>query len=322
MTALTVVVCTRNRAATYLPRALASLAAQEPVPGGLEVVVVDNASTDATAEVVARSPFRSLREPRVGLSHARNTGVRAARAPLVAFLDDDAIADPRWGAVIARRFADDPALSALSGPVTGIWEAPRPPWLHPHLDGVLGLRSTDDGRLFGGNAAYRRAALTRVGGFAGGLGRAGDALDQGEDDELAARLREAGLAIAYDPAMRIDHHVPATRLTRPYFLAWARGSGRALARMRVMAGRNPGRSALGAALRALRRAPALVGGTPATRFVARFELTREAALITELARLRRHPPAPREWGASEPDAFAPLADDDVADWDDGPITPP
>src|SRR4051794_40020225 len=91
---LTVVVCTRHRAGP-LEACLASLAAQTLAPGDLEVIVVDNGSTDATSSVAARwlggdLHGRCVRESRVGLSHARNTGVAAATADVVAFLDDDA----------------------------------------------------------------------------------------------------------------------------------------------------------------------------------------------------------------------------------------
>jgi glycosyltransferase involved in cell wall biosynthesis len=99
---VTVVVCTYNRAGP-LREALASLH-QQQAPAGLryEIVVVDNASTDATPAVIAEAthqspvPLRGVREPRAGVACARNRGVREAQGRWVAFFDDDQVADPHW----------------------------------------------------------------------------------------------------------------------------------------------------------------------------------------------------------------------------------
>lgn len=301
--AVTAVICTRNRAARYLPRAVASLLAQGDDAGAFEVLVVDNDSSDPTRRVVddliAAAPptgprLRYAFEPRVGLSHARNRALAEARAPVVAYLDDDAVADPGWVAVIARRFAEDGALAALSGPVLPIWEAEPPAWLPDRLHGALGLRAAvDDGRLFGGNAAYRAATLRALGGFAPELGRRGEALLQGEDDDVAARLAAAGAPVAFEAAMLIRHHVPAARLRRAYLLRWALGSGRSQARIRLASDDTPARrarSAAGALLRgekaALSGVLALLRGDRPGAFGAVFDLAREAGLATELAARR------------------------------------
>src|SRR5215212_5180303 len=113
--AVTVLICTFNRAA-LLARTLESLAAS-PVTSRLpwDVVVVDNNSSDDTAAVVARLqpgypvPLRYLHEPRQGKSRALNTGLASIRAAFVAFTDDDVQVEPGWLEAAIQPMLADPA---------------------------------------------------------------------------------------------------------------------------------------------------------------------------------------------------------------------
>src|SRR5687768_534263 len=116
---VSVVICTHNGAAR-LPAVLSHLAAQQAeVPW--EVVVVDNASTDDTAQVATRhwqaqaAPLRVVSEPQLGLSNARRRGLDAAAYPIVAFVDDDNWLAPDWVATAARLMAQLPDVGALGG---------------------------------------------------------------------------------------------------------------------------------------------------------------------------------------------------------------
>src|SRR3990170_1802357 len=107
---VSVVISTYNRA-SQLSAALDALCAQV---GGVnyEVVVVDNNSTDATAQVAASRSrlhphLRYIFEPRQGLPFARNTGVQATRAEIVAFTDDDVEVGPEWVSTIKRLFDEN-----------------------------------------------------------------------------------------------------------------------------------------------------------------------------------------------------------------------
>lgn len=106
MAQISAIICTHNRD-NYLGAAIDSLLGQD-FPGSFEVVVVDNASTDCTREVVeARSPSPNLKyvyEPVTGLSVARNTGAKAASAEILAYLDDDAVASSQWLRVLEEAF--------------------------------------------------------------------------------------------------------------------------------------------------------------------------------------------------------------------------
>ena len=224
---VTVVICTHQRAA-LLRRALLSIVEQAR-ESGTAILVVDNASSDDTAAVV--SGFDSVgyvREEQLGLCHARNRGWREASTPVVAFLDDDAVAAPGWIAAVRGAFADgDPAVGCVGGPVLPDWEVPAPGWLSPRV--ALGLTIIDwpGGRrhltdlgaewLAGANLACRVAALEAVGGFHPWLGRQGSRLLSSEEVFLQKRLMQCGFACVYEPAMRVHHEVPAARLSHASF---------------------------------------------------------------------------------------------------------
>src|SRR5687767_744377 len=119
---VSVVVPTRGRAA-YLEVTLDSLLAQRTeIPH--EILVVDDGAPDATAEVVAARPavrYVAHGEKR-GLNAARNTGVREARAPLIAFVDDDVLVPPGWLEAVAAGARRHPEAGALGGPIRARFE--------------------------------------------------------------------------------------------------------------------------------------------------------------------------------------------------------
>lgn len=236
--AIVAAVCTWQRY-DMLAEALASLAAQSLPAERFEILVVDN-SPDAVRSAAEARPYahrtnlRWHHEKRPGLSHARNVATAITDAPLVAFLDDDACADPGWlAAMIAAFDALGPQAMVIGGRIRPRWGAARPAWLHDAL--VPALTVVDLGPVrrplrpgewvAGANIAFRREALLAHGGFAVNLGRIGGAASLLSNDEtdLIERIAEAGGIVAYDPAAAVDHFVPPERLTRHWFrrrMAW------------------------------------------------------------------------------------------------------
>ena len=117
MSHLDVVICTHNRSAA-LAQVLDALAAQSPVTHmPWSVLVVDNASSDDTAAVVARHPgdlaLRYVHEPKLGLTHARQRGVAETAGEWIGFVDDDNLLDPGWVAAIVDAIRTFPNTNSL-----------------------------------------------------------------------------------------------------------------------------------------------------------------------------------------------------------------
>jgi glycosyltransferase involved in cell wall biosynthesis len=252
--AISILVCTYNRAAS-LDRTLAAMAALR-VPAGWpsELVIVDNNSTDQTQEVVARHrarfPFPVILgiESRQGKSFALNHGLRLASGSLLALTDDDVVPRSDWLERIAEAF-DGGNANFVFGKVLPNWEREPPAQLltteAQQIWGPLALVDYGDDpedydaasfgkkRLpVGANLAFRRDALLRIGGWRNDLGKVNNSLISGEDHEIFHRLLRAGLFLGrYDPSIAVLHDVPASRLSARYFRRWFFWNGRTIARM-------------------------------------------------------------------------------------------
>jgi GT2 family glycosyltransferase len=229
-TPLSVVVCTHARPG-YLGACLEGLGRQRVPPH--EVIVVDSASPPAAAEEIEALAEAAgstlLRADRPGLSHARNLGLAAATTPWVAYLDDDAVAEPDWTARMADAIALlPPAAAAIGGRILPEWEAPLPDWWPQALRGVLTIVEWDgqgeEGRglpdgvaVYGANMAFRAEALRAIGGFPEELGRVEGRLLSGEEVEVLERLRARAGRVFYDGRITVRHSIQEERL-RPSWL--------------------------------------------------------------------------------------------------------
>lgn len=237
-TELSVIICTWNRDA-MLADTLASW--REVVSGGrrVELVIVDNASTDGTAAVCAAflddapGEARVVHEPQPGLSFARNRGLAESRAEIVAFVDDDVYFDPAWVRSVLDAFATHPGAGAIGGRSVPVFEVPRPRWVHDSMFVYYGSTHSGD-RLramhfpehpFGVNMAFRREVFDRVGGFRTDLGRIGASLLSNEEKDLFQRVHEAGIEVLYVPGAVIHHRVPAERVSKTWLLRRAYWQG-------------------------------------------------------------------------------------------------
>jgi glycosyltransferase involved in cell wall biosynthesis len=245
---VSVVMTTFNRGKLLTGAIRSVLGQPQPSAGTLELIVVDNNSTDDTRQVVegiaAADPrVHYIFEPRQGSSYGRNAGIRAARASIVAFTDDDVRVEPDWTRSIIRAFREHKGAGGVGGRVLPRWPCPPPSWLTREHWPPLALVDYGDTPfvvspehpvcLVTANAAFRRDVFAAVGGFAPRfqLGAHG-ILGSVEDHELQLRLIGAGLSMVYDPRIVVHAEVQPKRLERAYHRRWHEGHGRFHAMMR------------------------------------------------------------------------------------------
>jgi len=189
---LSVIVCAYNEA-TYLAACLHSLLAQSRIPD--EILVINNASTDATRAVAEAIPYvRVVDEPRKGLVVAREAGRQMATGDVLVYVDADCRAPLTWLERIERRFHRDPDLIALSGPyrfydwdwwgrlLIRAYDFTLAPATQLLVKYILRIGTI----FYGGNFAVRADALTRIGGFDTSIEF------HGEDTNIGRRLFAVG----------------------------------------------------------------------------------------------------------------------------------
>jgi GT2 family glycosyltransferase len=239
---VTIVVSTHNRAST-LDRLLTTLLLEQ-LPGDVsyDVILVDNNSTDDTAEIVKPwcrrfgSRLQYIFEPRKGVSYGRNAGVAAAGGDIVAFTDDDNEPAADWVRTIGRLFRDDPELQVCGGKVIPRWNEPVPHWLDRRHWSPLAIIDYGDEPfwtsaqrplcLLTANLAVRRAVFDRIGGFSPVFLRC-------QDHEFLLRLWRSGGRALYTPELVVRAPIDPERLTLKYHRAWHVRHGKFSALMRA-----------------------------------------------------------------------------------------
>lgn len=210
-----------------LERALRSLFAQAGVGDRVsEIVVVDNdpaGSAEGGVESLREAtpwPLVYVHAPRPGVATARNAGLAATRAPLIAFLDDDEAASPGWLAELLKAQAATGA-DAVFGPITGRAPEARD-WLKPYLERFFGREGPDRTGLIdtpygcGNSLMVRATALPGPAPFDVASDQAG-----GEDDALFAALHARGGRFGWAADAWVEEFAPAHRATLGYALARA-----------------------------------------------------------------------------------------------------
>ena len=196
---ISVVVCTYNGARTIRDCLDALELLDYP---DYEVIIVDDGSTDATAAIAREYDCLLIQTENRGLASARNTGLKAARGEIVAYIDDDAYPDPHWLTYLASTFLNTPH-AAVGGPN-----------LPPSKDGSIAecvahapggpvhvlLTDSEAEHIPGCNMAFRKRCLEEIGGFDPQFRAAGD------DVDVCWRLQERGCTLGFSPAAIVWHH--------------------------------------------------------------------------------------------------------------------
>jgi glucosyl-dolichyl phosphate glucuronosyltransferase len=218
--------------------AVASGQAQCPAPHEVILVVDHNPALRSRLAAALDDVTVVENQQARGLSGGKNTGVALATGDIVAFLDDDAVAEPGWLEALARPFAD-PDVLGVGGLTLPAWETGRPHWWPEEFDWVVGCTfvGRDPGvvrNLLGGNASFRRDLFELAGGFPVHIGRSsGKSRPLGcEETEFCIRAsqRRPGGKFVFDPRAVIHHRVPSARERFAYFRSrcYAEGLSKAL----------------------------------------------------------------------------------------------
>ena len=245
MTDISVILCTYDRCES-LTKTLESLAlSQLPDDRSWEVLVLDNNSKDHTRDVAdsfrRREPnrFRYIFEARQGKSFALNRGVREATGNILAFIDDDIIAEPDWLFELTKPLSD-PQWAGTGGRVYLPKDFSPPSWMATEGNQSLLsiLAQFDLGSQpcplskppIGNNMAFRKEVFAKYGGFRTDLGPTPGSEIRCEDTEFGSRVMSGGERVLYVPSAVIHHAVEERRLKKKYFLAYHFDYGRALVR--------------------------------------------------------------------------------------------
>lgn len=272
--------------------AVASVQAQTRPPD--ETILVIDHNDELQDQVTGLGPKVVPNVGPKGLSGARNTGTELAMGEVVAYLDDDATAEPSWLDELVAPFAD-PAVLAVGGWAVPAWDTERPAWFPEEYLWVVGCSHrglptelAPVRNVIGCNMAFRRQPVLDAGGFDEGLGRTADRPLGCEETELCIRLGQADreARILLEPKARIHHRVPAARTSWRYFVDRCRAEGNSKAYVVGLVGSDDGLSsersyvtsvlprAVGRSLLGLPRRPraalggavAVIGGLAVTGF--------------------------------------------------------
>lgn len=242
---VSVVVCThsaeRRQMLGELIRSIASGSLQPR-----EIVIVVDRNPPLFEELRAERwplPLRVIASSGSGLAAARNTGWQALQSPLVAFIDDDALASTRWLHELVSA-VDRYQADVIGGDLEPRWAAGEPSWFSPSLGWVVGCSYEGMPQaparvrnVIGCNMLIRRALLERLDGFNTSFGRTGEGLAGAEETELCIRANQSGALVMLIPGASVAQILPAERGTLSYAVRRGWDEGHSKQQLRALHGR-------------------------------------------------------------------------------------
>jgi glycosyltransferase involved in cell wall biosynthesis len=220
---VSIVLCTRNRAAQLCSTLTSLQGIDFPEGWDVDVILVDNGSTDATGELLRsyrlpQARVRVLHEPLPGKSRALNRALAVARGSVILFTDDDVRLPRDWIAGMVHRIVQGQA-DAVVGEVQLAADLDRPWATELHRSWLAATESIDRNspeRLVGANMAICRHMLEKIGGFDVALGPG--ALGFGEETLLTRQIKDRGGRVAPAWDVCVEHHPGNARLSRKSYL--------------------------------------------------------------------------------------------------------
>lgn len=174
-----------------------------------------------------------------GSSGAWNSGILNVTSEIVAFIDDDAEADPGWLAQLVSHY-DQPEVYGVGGHIQPVWEAGKPAWFPEEFNWVVGCsyiglpeEVAPIRNMIGCNMSFRYKAFNMIGGFRDGMGHVGSNPIGCDETEICIRLHQEAphIILLHDPDAIVHHHVPPQRTTFRYFIKRCALEGRSKAQV-------------------------------------------------------------------------------------------
>ena len=221
-----VIICTHNRE-ELVTDCLNSLIRQKGIKEPYSVLVVDNASTDGTSQTVMQfienndfDRIKLIHEPRIGLSHARNRGIRESDSRYLAFVDDDARVPENWLAIafeIIRQHEPD----IFGGPARPVFSEGKPDWYKDDygLRGDMGDSGfLTRGFIVGTNIFFKRELLKKYGGFDPNLGMSGSHIGYHEETKIIQRAFKERKKVYYSKQLAVEDLIPDYKKSLAFFI--------------------------------------------------------------------------------------------------------
>lgn len=242
---ITVVLCAYTEARwTLLERALASIR-QQTLPPTEIILSIDHHRRLFQRAVEAFPDVRTIENRFApGLSGARNSAIQTAQTEIIAFIDEDAVAAPDWLEHLCAGF-ETRAVIGVGGSIQPQWSAGRPGWFPQEFDWVVGCTYTGlptqrqpIRNLIGCNMAFRKEVFSTIGTFREDVGRISTIPFGCEETELCIRTLQTwpDRILLYDPAARVEHHVPVERARFAYFVSRCYAEGLSKAQVTRLVG--------------------------------------------------------------------------------------
>lgn len=243
---ISVMVCTRNRCRDLVDT-VKSLLVQSLSKDKYEIIIVNNASQDDTKQIVMENfvqiecpKIKYIEEHQVGLSYARNAGIRAADGEIIAFIDDDAVADKGWLDNLLKTYNECDA-DCVGGKVEPIEPIEKLEWLPGELTYLLAIVDFGTQRMLlrypsspaGVNISFRKKVFDRIGRYNTSLGRKGSSLLSREESDICYKIEQSGGSVFYSPDAVVRHKIHPSRLSEAWFKKRMYWEGRSYAVMEL-----------------------------------------------------------------------------------------
>jgi GT2 family glycosyltransferase len=182
------------------------------------IILIDDESSPPLNVDYEDKKLKIIRfDKEIGISKARNYGIKISQGDYIAFIDDDAVADANWLKEIQRGIRT--GAEVLGGPLKPLFKASPPEWWNEKDFGAYaGVGNL--GRIWGCNMIISKKVFEKIGLFRTEISRYKGKLFSGEDEDLVERAINKGYSVLFLPRAIVYHKVPPQRMTLRYILRW------------------------------------------------------------------------------------------------------